>query len=92
MKIKLSQLALDDLESIACYISQDKPDAAQAIIKRTFEAIENLIAFPTIGRTGRVPHTRELVIGGTPLIIIYRVKQDTIFIARIIHSARKWPV
>lgn len=91
MKIKLANLAAQDLKAVKDYISQDKPKAANDIIKRVFEAIEHLAVFPTIGRPGRVPHTRELVISGTPLIVVYQIQQDSIFIVRIIHGARKWP-
>ena len=91
MKIKLARLALQDLQSVKEYISQDKPDAALAVVKRVMESIENIAIFPNIGRTSRVPLTKELVVSGTPLIIVYQVKQDTLYIARIIHTARKWP-
>lgn len=91
MKIKLAKLAAQDLQSVKEYISQDKPNAALAVVKRVMESIENIAIFPNIGRTGRVPLTKELVVSGTPLIIVYQVKQDTLYIARIIHTARKWP-
>jgi addiction module RelE/StbE family toxin len=91
LKIKLARLAANDLQAVEQYISQDKPSAAQAVIQRVMEAIENLAAFPSIGRGGRVPNTKELVVSGTPLIIVYQVRQDTLFIARVIHTARKWP-
>ena len=91
MKIKLSKLAAQDLQSTKDYISQDKPHAALSVINRVLEAIENITTFPSMGRTGRVPHTKELVVSGTPLIIVYQVKQDTLYIVRIIHTARKWP-
>ncbi len=90
MKIKLAKLATQDLQAVKNYISQDKPSAASVVVKRVLEDIENLATFPNIGRPGRVPHTRELVISGTPLIVIYQVQQDTIYIARILHGARKW--
>lgn len=91
MKIKLSRLSSQDLQATKDYISQDKPSAAQAVMQRVIEAIENIAAFPSIGRPGRVPHTKELVVSGTPLIIVYQLRQDTLFIVRVIHAARKWP-
>ena len=91
MKIKLTKLAAQDLQSTKDYISQDKPNAALAVIRRVIEAIDNIVTFPSMGRTGRVPHTKELVVSGTPLIIVYQIKQDTLYIVRIIHTARKWP-
>ena len=90
MKIKLAKLALRDLQSVKEYISQDKPDVALAVVKRVMESIENITIFPSIGRTGRVPLTKELIVSGTPLIIGYQIKQDTLYIVRIIHTARKW--
>ena len=91
MKIKLTKLAAQDLQSTKDYISQDKPNAALAVMKRVVEAIENIVTFPSMGRAGRVPHTKELVVSATPLIVIYQVKQDILYIVRIIHTARKWP-
>lgn len=91
MKIKLTKLATQDLQSTKDYISQDKPKAALAVMKRVVEAIENIVRFPSMGRSGRVPQTKELVISGTPLIIVYQIRQDTLYIVRIIHTARKWP-
>jgi hypothetical protein len=44
-----------------------------------------------MGRVGRVPETRELVITGTPSIAAYRVAEDTMVILRVLHGARRWP-
>jgi toxin ParE1/3/4 len=43
-----------------------------------------------MGRTGRVPLTRELIVGGTPWIIVYRVRADVVEIIRV-HGAQSWP-
>ena len=91
VKIKVTQKAWDDISSIEEYISKDNVSAAQATIQKTLDSSKNLVEFPNMGRTGRVPMTRELVVSGTPFIIIYTVRQNTIFILRILHAARKWP-
>ena len=44
-----------------------------------------------LGRPGRVPGTRELVILNTPYIVPDRVRGATIEIARVYHGARRWP-
>jgi toxin ParE1/3/4 len=44
-----------------------------------------------MGRPGRVPGTRELVIPNTPFIVPYRVVGNTIQVLRILHGARPWP-
>jgi toxin ParE1/3/4 len=91
LKIKTSQRALSDLQATKNYISQDHPKAAIKVVQRVIEAIEHIATFPGIGRAGRVPRTKELVVSGTPLIIVYQVRYDTLFIVRVIHSSRKWP-
>ncbi len=58
---------------------------------RVLEAVEYLIKHPSLGRIGRVQGTRELVVSGTPFVVIYRVRMDVVQILRLLHHARKWP-
>ena len=58
---------------------------------RVREAVEYLLDHPNLGRGGRLRATRELVVTGTPFIVIYRVRLDTVQILRVLHHARKWP-
>jgi toxin ParE1/3/4 len=44
-----------------------------------------------MGRTGRVSLTRKLIVGGTPRIIVYRVRVDVVEIIRVLHGAQWWP-
>ena len=46
---------------------------------------------PQIGRPGRVPGTREMIIPKTPYIVPYRLQGNAIQILRIYHGARRWP-
>jgi toxin ParE1/3/4 len=56
------------------------------------QVIEYLLADnPHMGRPGRVPGTRELVVTRTPYIVPYRVRGDTLEILRVYHGARRWP-
>jgi toxin ParE1/3/4 len=91
MKIKWVRLALADLEEAAEFISKDNPEAARKMIRRIWAAAQLLAEHPESGRAGRVPGTRELIIGGTPFILPYRVKDNTLQILRVLHSSRKWP-
>jgi toxin ParE1/3/4 len=84
--------AIDDLVSLRAYISEDDPAAAQRVALHIIHNVEVLLAEnPQIGRAGRVPGTRELVIPNTPFIVPYRVQGDRLQILRVYHSARKWP-
>ncbi|MGD1213178.1 MAG: type II toxin-antitoxin system RelE/ParE family toxin [Candidatus Acidiferrales bacterium] len=46
---------------------------------------------PKNARPKRTTGTRELVIPKTPYIVPYRVRGTKIEIARVYHSARRWP-
>ena len=44
-----------------------------------------------MGRAGRLPETRELVLPGTAYLIVYRSREDGTQILRLLHGARDWP-
>lgn len=79
------------MDSIAEYIARDRPMAASHIAERLQEAANLLTDQPTLGRSGRVPGTREFIVSGTPFIIPYRITDETIEILTVLHAARKWP-
>ena len=79
-----------DLTSIAEHIAQSNPAAALAMWDTIEEQVERLVDHPRSGRPGRVPETRELVVAGTPYIVIYRIGR-TVELLRIMHGARRWP-
>ena len=92
MKIVWSPESRDDLAALHAYISHTDRQAALATVKRIVSLVEeNLPRFPEIGRPGRVPGTRELIVPGTPYIVPYRVSGQFIEIARVYHAARRWP-
>jgi toxin ParE1/3/4 len=82
--------ALENLDQIAAYIAQDNPTRASAFVGEIMEKIELLVSFPALGRPGRVPGTRELVVHEN-YVVPYRMKGDTVQIIRIQHVARLWP-
>lgn len=92
MRIVWSPEAVDDLVSLRAYIAEENPAAARRIALRIVAAIEETLpANPEIGRPGRVPGTRELVVTGTRFIVPYRVRGRTIQVLRVYHGARRWP-
>ena len=91
MTIVWSAQALRDLISLRRYIAEHNPTAAADTAARLLAAIENLPDFPSQGRPGRLPETRELVVTGTPYIVPYRVSDDRLEIIAVIHGARQWP-
>ena len=84
--------AIDDLAALRAYIEQDDPAAARRVALHLVVSIETLLSnHPEMGRPGRVPGTRELVIPKTPYIVPYRLVGDAIQVLRILHGARRWP-
>lgn len=91
MELEWTPSALGDLDAAAVFIAQDRPASADAMAGRVQESVEYLATYPNLGRAGRVRGTRELVVSGTPFVVVYRVRLDIVQVLRILHHARKWP-
>lgn len=92
MTILWSPEAIGDLTSLRAYIAGDNPTAAREVVLHIIHNIEQLFSDnPQVGRPGRVPGTRELVIPRTPFIVPYRLQRNIIQIIRVYHGARRWP-
>ena len=92
MIIVWSPQAIADLVSLRAYIAEDNKAAAQRVALHVVRNIEQLLSeHPDMGRAGRVPGTRELVIPQTPYIVPYRVRDNRIQVLRVYHGARRWP-
>ena len=83
--------ALQDLVAAGEYIAQENPQAAQRIAARVQEAVEHLREHPNLGRPGRLSDTKELVVSGTPFIVVYWIKTGAVQILRLLHHAQRWP-
>jgi toxin ParE1/3/4 len=91
MEIVWRRQAERDLEHAFDFVLQDNPGAAHHLCDRIERRIGQLRDHPYIGRPGRVPGTRELIVAGTPYIVAYRVVASRVDILAIIHAARRWP-
>lgn len=70
-------------------VALDKPEAAERLATRIVAILEALRNQPYLGRVGAEPGIRELVIGGTPNIILYRVDGQRVVISTIWHGAQQ---
>ena len=91
MRVRWLSQALRTLDDEASYIAQDDPKAAQLVVQRILNSIAMLPEQPGIGRPGRVPGTRELIILKTRYIVPYRVQGQTIEILRVFYTSRRPP-
>lgn len=85
--------AVENRDAPLDYIAQDNPNAAIEQGDLIAHHVGQLIDYPELGRSGRKQGTRELVIGGTPFIAVYRVKPKAkrIELLRILHGSQQWP-
>ncbi|MBI5641163.1 MAG: type II toxin-antitoxin system RelE/ParE family toxin [Nitrospirae bacterium] len=91
MRIEWLPEAGQDLVEIRRFIAADHPGVAAQVAKRILHTFAYLRNHPEIGRVGRLPGIRELVIPGLPYIVPYRVKGMAIVILGVLHSAQEWP-
>ncbi len=91
MKIRWLRTALRNLDEEAAYIAATDPGAARLVVARVLEAVAALAGQPAIGRPGRIPGTRELVVPRTRYLIPYRIRADQVEILRVFHTSRKPP-
>ena len=92
MRVKWLRETLANLDAIGEYIARDNAVAAAETILRILDAVDGLAAGPSahLGRPGRVPGTRELVV--TPNYLVpYRVKGGVIEVLRVLHARQRWP-
>ncbi|MCR4159972.1 type II toxin-antitoxin system RelE/ParE family toxin [Kerstersia gyiorum] len=90
MKLVWTRQAHADRKKIREYIVQHAPAAALALDELFSEKASLLLAHPNLGRTGRVPGTRELV-AHRNYILVYDLSGDAVRVLRLLHAARQWP-
>ena len=91
MRVRWLRKALRNLDDEAAYIATDDSAAARLVVKRVLDAVSSLAEQPGLGRPGRVPSTRELIVAKTRYIVPYRVRGETVEILRVFHTSRRLP-
>ena len=96
MKVALAftRLARLDLDRIVEHVGEENPRAALDVASKIFDRIGLLREQPELGRKGRRPGTRELIIDGSRYIVAYRLDatQSQVQILRVLHTSRLWPM
>jgi len=86
--IRWTAEASDQFEAAVKHIQQGNPTVGRNVAQALVERIEQLAAFPGLGRTGEFAGTRELVI--PPYVVVYRSTEEIIEILYIWHGAQDW--
>ena len=91
MKVAWLPEAERNRESQLAYIAERNPRAAIDLGDSIEAAVARIADYPESARPGRVQGTRELVVTGTPYIVVYRIEPTAIVILRVLHGAQRWP-
>jgi toxin ParE1/3/4 len=91
MPVEIVWSPLARLQEIRTYVARDKPEAAERLATRIAAVVETLRNHPHLGRAGAQPGIRELVIGGSPYIVLYRVRGRRVTIETIWRGAQRRP-
>lgn len=90
MKIIWSRRAIRHLIALRVYIAEDSVDKAALVAERILNHVDLLATQAQMGRSGRIVGTRELVIGGLPYIIPYRIRGERLELVAVFHGRQKW--
>jgi toxin ParE1/3/4 len=91
MQVRWLRKALRNLDEEAADIAIDDPEAARKMVERILHAVAMLAGQPGLGRPGRLPGTRELIVSRTRYVVPYRVRGDVVEVLRVFHSSRRLP-
>ena len=91
MRVFWATAAEQDRADIIDYIGQDNPLAAIRMDELFAKAAARLAEHPLLGRTGKIPGTRELI-PRESYRLVYEVDGDTVWILALVHTARLWPL
>lgn len=83
--------ARNDRISIYDYIEAENPESALALDEMFSNRAALLQCHPKLGRPGRVPGTRELVVHRNYVVVYDIVEGELVRVLRILHAARQWP-
>lgn len=86
MKIIWTDNAHHDLQGIKQYLlKQADASIMRSEAERIACAVLRLAQFPSSGRPGRVPDTREVVV--PPYVIPYRIRGDVVQVLNVFHTS-----
>jgi toxin ParE1/3/4 len=88
-RVVWSPKAVEDVDVIASYIGRDSSSYAAAVVRKIIDTTHSLDQFPLSGEIAAEcndPMIREQL--AYTYRIIYRIKENTITIAAIIHTKR----
>lgn len=88
MKVRYTNRAFRDREEILIYLKARSPSGARSVLERFDAAAALLGEQPSAGVPTDMADARVLFVGRYPYKFFYRVRDDTVEILHIRHTAR----
>jgi plasmid stabilization system protein ParE len=89
VEITFTRPAQRDLERIHAFIARDDPGRAYEVLADIRVAIDRLAVYPGLGRPGKKPRTRELIVPRLLYKVPYRVRGEKVLILRVLHTRQR---
>jgi Plasmid stabilization system protein len=91
MQVEWLKTAAKNLEDAYVFLAKENPVVAGEFIKEVYRLTQLLLDSPALGRPGRVPGTKELVLPNYPYLIPYRIRGNQVQILRVFHTRQAPP-
>ena len=90
--IEWTEQATRQLDQVHDYVAlSNSGEVAARITMQIVTSVQQLAAFPMLGRPGRVPGTRELAVSNKPFLAVYAIEKARIVILAVYHGTQQWP-
>ncbi len=89
-RIEWSEQASLDIEDVADFYSDIDPSLPDTMIRRITEAARPLLDNPRLGPKAGESGLRKWNARRTSFLLLYTVRGDTIYVARVVHAASDW--
>jgi toxin ParE1/3/4 len=91
MKVRWTPEAKRDRFNILDYIAEDSSRAADQMDELFGAAAIRLANHAHLGRMGKVPGTRELIVHEN-YRLVYEIEGDVVWLLALVHTSRRWPI
>lgn len=86
--LEITPEAEQDIVTITSHLKQqDDLVTARNVVTELKNQFQDLVTHPENGRIGVCEDTREVVITGLPYIVVYRKKDTSVSIIRVLHGS-----
>ncbi len=89
MRVRYTQRARSDLESILQYIDERSPQGARSVKRAIQKTIELIGEFPEGGRRAGEQETRVLPAGRYPYLVYWSIEAGEVWVVHIRHARRR---